>query len=177
MASSNKPTRPIISPDQERFMAFEGVLQWAHAVIQQSERLSAAYDGNRPAIDPTARHQAVRALHTECHFFVIAANKLIEYCDWARGFALFSTIDFSGIDQFSNGNIRDLRNMREHVVEYFQGAGHAPSRWIYETPEYKADASSLAGVMIGGRLDWVAFSAAVRRILPSLLAEPIPYHR
>jgi hypothetical protein len=46
---------------------------------------------------------------------------------------------------------------------------------MVETPEYKADASSAVGTMIGGRLDWAAFGAASERLLPLLLIEPIPY--
>jgi hypothetical protein len=31
-----------MSPEQERFMAFEGLVQWAHAVVLQAARLSEA---------------------------------------------------------------------------------------------------------------------------------------
>jgi hypothetical protein len=79
------------------------------------------------------------------------------------------------VDQFSAQDIRDLRNMREHVRDYFAGAGNAQDRWTVVTPEYQADAGSVVGTMIGGRLDWVAFGAAAERLLPQLLAEPIPY--
>lgn len=65
--------------------------------------------------------------------------------------------------------------MREHIVDYFWGAGNARDRWMVETPEYKADASSVVGTIIGGRLDWIAFGVAAERLLPQLLAEPIPY--
>jgi hypothetical protein len=65
--------------------------------------------------------------------------------------------------------------MREHLVEYFRGQGHSAERWLVETPEFKADASSVVGAMIGGRLDWIKFAAAAERLLPKLLAEPIPY--
>jgi hypothetical protein len=65
--------------------------------------------------------------------------------------------------------------MREHVVDYFIGLGNTPDRWNVETPEYKADASSVVGTMIGGRLDWIKFGGAAERLLPKLLAEPIPY--
>lgn len=65
--------------------------------------------------------------------------------------------------------------MREHVVDYFQGHGLAAQRWFAETPDFKADASSVIGTMIGGRLDWIKFAAAAERLLPKLLAEPIPY--
>jgi hypothetical protein len=86
------------------------------------------------------------------------------------------TVDFSEIDAFSGQDIiRDLRNMREHVVDYFQGHGRASQRWFAETPHFRADASSVVGTMIGGRLDWIKFAAAAERLLPKLLAEPIPY--
>jgi hypothetical protein len=90
-------------------------------------------------------------------------------------FELCASVDFGEIDQFSKQDIRDLRNMREHVVDYFKGEGNSPARWFFETPHYKADASSVIGTMIGGRLDWVKFGSAAERLLPKLLAEPIPF--
>jgi hypothetical protein len=90
-------------------------------------------------------------------------------------FGLCATVDFSEIDGFSEQDITDLRNMREHMVEYFQGHGLASKRWFVETPNFKADASSVIGTMIGGRLDWITFAAAAERLLPKLLVEPIPY--
>jgi hypothetical protein len=65
--------------------------------------------------------------------------------------------------------------MREHVVEYSRGRGRASQRWFAETPHFKADASSVVGTIIGGRLDWIKFAAAAELLLPKLLAEPIPY--
>src|SRR5260370_41590457 len=100
--------------------------------------------------------------HSECHFFVIAAYKLIEYHKWVSTFGLCATVDFSEIYAFSEQEIKDLRNMREHVVEYFQGQGHSSDRWFVETPEFKADASSVVGMMIGGRLDWIKFGIPVQ---------------
>ena len=65
--------------------------------------------------------------------------------------------------------------MREHVVDYFTGVGRVPARWVFEFPDgSKTDASAVGGTMIGGRLDWIKFAAA-ERLLPALLAEPIPY--
>lgn len=65
--------------------------------------------------------------YSQSHLFVIVAYKLIEYRKWASTFGLCATVDFSEIDAFSEEDVRDLRNMREHVVEYFQGRGHASS--------------------------------------------------
>jgi hypothetical protein len=187
MAKRPKTKTPIITPDAERFMAFEGLVQWTQAVVTQSARVSEADArlSSSCALSPSTpqrrleatkqRHQAVHAFHTECHFFAIAAHKLLEYRDWVRTFGLCASVDFGAVDHFSEQDIRDLRNMREHVVDYFTGGGNAQARWIVETPEYRADASTRNATRIGGRLDWVAFGAAAERLLPQLLAEPIPW--
>jgi hypothetical protein len=169
---------PIMSAEAERFMAFMGLIQWTQAVISQSERVEQAQRKMRDKEglhDAAQRQERMLAMHTECHFFSVAAYKLIEHRSWVRTFGLCETVDFSKVDQFSVKDIRDLRNMREHVVDYFQGSGHAKERWVVETPEFSADASSIAGTLIGGRLDWVAFSAVAKDLLRALLAEPIPY--
>jgi hypothetical protein len=87
---------PIMPPDQERFMAFEGLVQWTEAVVTQSARVSQARDrlqsptlGLRDTpqqrLEATKQlHKAIHAFHTECHFFAIAAHKLLEYRDWVR---------------------------------------------------------------------------------------------
>jgi|SRR5665213_348328 len=179
MAKATKtPPIPIMTPDEEKFMAFEGLVQWTQAVVTQSTRVSAARE-RQAALDitstPPQRRQAIHAFHAECHFFAVAAHKLLEFRDWVSTFGLCASVNFAEIDSFSAQDIRDLRNMREHVTDYFRSIGNTPSRWMVETPEYKADASSVVGTMIGGRLDWVAFGAASERLLPLLLVEPIPY--
>jgi hypothetical protein len=187
MAKRPKTKTPIMSPDEERFMAFEGLVQWTQAVITQSARVSEA-DARQVSscrLSPSTqqqrieamkqRRQAVHAFHSECHFFAIAAYKLLEYRDWIQTFGLCVSVDFGEVAQFSAGDIKDLRDMREHVVDYFRGVGREPDRWTVRTRDYQADASSRNGTMLGGRLDWVAFGAAAERLLPQLLAEPIPY--
>lgn len=174
MASRNRPKQPIMTPGQERFMAFEGVLQWAQAVVRQAERLLPLCQFDRTLDDQEKRHRAILERHTECHYFAIAAYQFVKYRDWARSFGLFSNIDFTEIDRLAT-YLQDVRDMREHVIDYFSGTGKFPDRWRHETPEFEADASSLNGTMIGGRLDWKAFAAAVQGIEPQLWAEPIPY--
>ena len=141
-----------MTPDEERFMAFEGLVQWTQAVVTQSARVSAARERQSSlgmTSAPPQRRQATHAFHSECHFFAIAAHKLLEYREWVLTFGLCSSVDFSELAQFSAQDIRDLRNMREHVVDYFRGAGNAHDRWTVETPEYRADASSVVGEGVG----------------------------
>jgi hypothetical protein len=177
MAKTKVSNKPIMSPESERFMAFEGLLQWTQTVVLQCTRVSAARDRQMAALrsrDRVAGHLAILEFHSECHFFVIAAYKLFEYRDWVQSFGLCAAVDFSDISAFS-AHIRDLRNMREHVIDYFKGKGNSMARWYFESPDNKADASSVFETMIGGRLDWVRFGAAAERLLPKLLAEPIPF--
>jgi hypothetical protein len=165
---------PIMSPEQEKFMASEGLVQWTAGVIAQAGRIAGV--PRRASMDKAEDRRArIHTLHCEAHYFVTAAWKLLEFRAWASRLGLFATIDFSEIDKFSKDDIRDLRNMREHVVNYFEGKGYDKDRWMIETPEFKADASTMVGTKIGGRLDWDAFSQAATRLLPSLLKEPIPF--
>ena len=168
-------------------MAFEGLVQWTQAVVTQSARVSEADArlSSSCALSPSTqqrrlraqqqRRQAVHAFRSEGHFFAIAAYKLLEYRDWVQTFGLCASVDFGEVDQFSKQDIKDLRDMGEHVIKYFEGEGWFPGRWVVETQEYRADASARNGTMLGGRLDWVAFWAAAERLLPQLLAEPIPW--
>jgi hypothetical protein len=172
-------TTPIMSEEEEQFMEFEGLVQWTAAVIAQAQRITAAIEMLRqPAMRdavPVWRH--VHKLHSECHFFAIAAHKVLEHRDWVLQFGLCGSIDFGELNQFCALDIRDLRNMREHQLDYFKGKGRDRERWRIDTPEFSADASSMVGTMIGGRLDWKKFSEMADRLLPALLMEPIPYPR
>jgi hypothetical protein len=178
VAKSKKAKVPILSPENERFMAFFGLIQWTAATIDQGERLKEALEQQLKVLRDAKSDSATLALlkvHTEAHYFAIAANKLLEHRKWAVGFGLCKSVDFSPLNKFSELHIRDLRNMREHVVDYFKGDGRDKDRWIIETPEFKSDASSLVDSLIGGRLDWKLFSAAAKDLLPALLKEPVPY--
>ncbi len=175
---AKKKREPIMPLDDERFMSFSGLIQWTQGLILQSKRVAIATEELSRAISqshmkdfPTRKY----LLNCEEHYFVIAANKLIEHREWTRELGLFASVDFSEIDSFSKQNIKDLRNMREHVVDYFKGDGIVKERWVFETPEYSADASSRIDNLLGGRLDYIKFSEAAERLLPHLLKEPIPY--
>ena len=181
-----KKQQPIMSYYDERYMAHSGLIQWSEAVIRQAERIDEVFAIIRQMIfDHKKRSENLRSLHTECHYFSIAAYKVTEHLKWLKKFEndddydLFENVDFSGINKFTKGdlyrNLKDLRDMREHVVEYFRGGGYFLDRWRAEGPGGVADASSMIGNMIGGRLDYVEFSNIVKGYLPALIEEPLPY--
>jgi CheY-like chemotaxis protein len=103
MAKTAKIKTPIMSQDEERFMAFEGLLQWTQSVITQGQKVSAARDTELSVLSSNNQeaHLAILDFHTQCHFFAIAAYKLFEYRDWVLTFGLCSTAAFSEIDEFS----------------------------------------------------------------------------
>jgi hypothetical protein len=148
------------------------LVQWTSAVITQADRLATAEIPTEGTAE--ARRLATAARRSEADLFVTAAWKLLQFRKWVKELGLCTTVDFSEIDKFDTNDTRDLRNMREHVVDYFRGRGDNQNRWWIETPEYKADASSIVGNMIGGRLDYKAFSEAATRLLPQILKEPLP---
>ena len=164
---------PIMSDDEQRLMAFEGLVQWTAASIEQGRRIAAQL-ATLPSATADDR-LAFAQTRTEHHYFAIAAHKVLEHRQWVTGLGLCATVDFSVLNQFEPGDVRDLRNMREHVVDYFKGVGRDKDRWSVETPEFRADASSCVGTIIGGRLDWQTFVEACEKLLPRLLSESIPY--
>ncbi len=132
--------QPIMSEGEQRFMAFEGLVQWTQAVVDGGNTIAKATAKQRTALKTAHdRHTALLKVHTACHYFSIAAYKLIEHREWVGSFGLCASMDFSVIDAFSVSDLRDLRNMREHVVDYFRGMGRARTRWVVETPEFSAD--------------------------------------
>lgn len=165
----------VATKEKERFLAFEGLVQWTRTVMVQSARLSCAIKKMYLRDWKENFRENIQNFRSECHFFVISSYKLLEYRDWCLSFGLCQGVDFGEIDGFPMQDIKDLRNMREHIVDYFKGNGNAADRWYRETPDFKADASSVVEHSIGGRLDWVQFGGAAERLLARLLTEPIPY--
>jgi hypothetical protein len=166
----------------EEFEALEGLVQWAYDVVAQAKHVAAAEAEPPWSVHPlhpdfVKNRRRGHAVEAACHHFAIAAYQLLEYRDWAVRLGLCAGVDFSEIDQFSKDDIRDLRNMREHKRDYLQGEGHHQNRWFTMKPNLVANAGSKVGSMIGGRLDWIKFSAATERVLPQLMAELISWHQ
>jgi hypothetical protein len=61
-----------------------------------------------------------------------------------------------------------MRDMNEHVIEYFEGPGLRPNDWVYHGEGYSSDASSTFETKIGGRLDWVALGSAAQRLFTKI---------
>jgi hypothetical protein len=162
--------------ESERYMIFEGVIQWTQAVALQSDRVAAAQTAQfRPGDWPGAHRLPGMNFRSECDYFSVAVGMLFQFKRRATDLGLFASVDFSEIDIVPWQDRVNVRNKRMHVTDYLKPGGEAGKGWFVETPDFKADASSIVGTLIGGRLDWAALGAAAKRLLPKLLAQPIPY--
>jgi hypothetical protein len=150
--------------EAQKFMALEGLHTWATAVLVQVERITAA---TRMIRDHAARVNATRAFQRERHLFLIAANKVLQYIDWASQLAFLDAAIFAEFNEL-RPTIKDLRDMNEHVVEYFTGGGRYRDIWLHATDEVVADASSTVTTRIGNRLDWVQVAEAAKRLISRL---------
>jgi hypothetical protein len=159
--------------DDQKFMCTSGLIQWLAAGVMQGQRLQAIYSTEFPnmaTMDGLSRRLLVARSHAEADYLASAANHILRYREWGEQLGIRQGVDFSELDKFDARKIRDLRNMREHVIDYFLERGNSQNRWFVETPEYKADASSVVGTMIGGRLDYKAFTTACEIVLQEVLA-------
>ena len=161
--------------ETERFMIFEGVIQWTQAVALQSDRVAAAQAAQFRPGGPGAHRLPGMNFRSECDYFTVAVDMLFQFKKRADDLGLFASIDFSEIDIVPRQDRVDVRNKRLHVTEYFKPGGESGKGWFIETADFKADASATHGTLIGGRLDWAALGAAAKRLLSKLLTQPIPY--
>jgi len=164
-------------------MAFEGLRQWAEGVIAQARALYFAEGAiMQPLIEEEAHaggwrsHAEVvqqigankRKYFCQRHYFLLAANNLIEYRRWAGNLGTVPNRAFAELDQYETV-IGELRNMNEHIIKYFQGkGGKMQDRWLHSDASGTADASATVGRCIGGRLDWIKFAAVAARLLERL---------
>jgi hypothetical protein len=155
--------------DQQRFMAFEGLLTWIRAVVVQADRVSFA---QRAIVTEIQRHpgEGVRALiHTfqaERHLFCVAAAKLFEHRKWITELDMLEPEIFAELDRFE-ADVRAMRNLNEHATEYFRGRGKFPADWDLQMSSFNSDPTGTQDSLIGGRLDWVALRATVINLMDS----------
>jgi hypothetical protein len=170
-----------MTPDEQKFMAFEALLGWTAAVVTQAQRVTAAGDKllaeiqrgfdlrSGRGLEAILRHRlALQLFQTERQLFCNAAHKLLEHRLWVKELGFLDEALFDELDKFAD-DIKVMRDMNEHAIEYFKGKGKRPQDWIYVDPRTAgADASSTVGTKIGGRLDWVELGSAAQGLLAKI---------
>jgi hypothetical protein len=167
-----------ISLAQQKFMAFEGLLTWAKAVVTQGHRLSGALNEQmralaeaqqigraRNQVDP--RRETKQAFEAERHFFCIAAAKFFEYRRWAVELKLIEPGIFAEVDTFE-ADVKVMRDLNEHAREYFEGPGQRPQDWKANMERFNSDPTGTQGTLIGGRLDSAKLAEVVESLIPSI---------
>jgi hypothetical protein len=156
--------------DSQKFMALFGIKMWANATIEQIKRMETARQSHT-SLDAEEREKSILAFNSERHLFLIAANKISEYIEWAINLGSVNKGTFPKLERLHE-EIKILRDMNEHVVEYFLGSGNKKNQWLHIDEGSIADASSTVGTKIGGRLDWNEVADAAREVLANV---PSPY--
>jgi hypothetical protein len=161
-----------------RWSAFHNLLTWAEAVVKQRKRLDAAIRkmlAKEPALNSSQwrrlvrlRGRPLRAFNAERHLFINSAHQLMQYRKWVGRLGILSNDFFRGIDKFDRA-VNILRDKNEHAIEYRSGKGKKPAEWVYAN----AAAIAVVGKVLGGRLDYVAFTEAVEGLLKLLHQEEL----
>ena len=162
--------------ESERYMIFEGVIQWTQAVALQSDRVAAAQAAQfRPGNRPGAHRLPGMNFRSECDYFSVAVDMLFQFKRRATDLGLFASVDFSEIDIVPWQDRVDVRNKRMHVTDYLKPAERPERDGSSRPPTSRRTQAPRVDTLIGGRLDWAALGAAAKRLMPKLLAQPIPY--
>jgi hypothetical protein len=98
---------------------------------------------------------------------LIAAFKLTECIEWARGLDFLDNGMSVEIDALA-AEIKAMRDLNEHALEYFIGKGRFPEKWRHVTEEGIVDASATFNDRIGNRVSWNEVAAAAKRLLTKL---------
>lgn len=90
----------------------------------------------------------------ETSFFVYSLNQTILYSRLVQDLCNAS---FEFIEDFSNQDIKDMRNMTFHADEYIMGKGNFQNRFVHTTENIACDATSIicddSGTKIGNRIN------------------------
>lgn len=152
----------------QQFLAREGVVTWCHGVVAQAHKLSNWNDALQDTIQSGGFQSARREFERDRLFLLVSAQMFFEYRDWAVNLSVFPVSTFALIDPFRQ-HVKELRDMNIHVVEYFQGTGYVPDKWLNEDDlKGTSDASATFETFIGGRLNWHDLSLAAQSILDKI---------
>ncbi len=175
MPTMQQTPLPILN---QKFIAFEGLLAWAKAIVQQADRVSEAQDRlknmlkefplePRVVFNAEPIRDAGHVFKVERHLFCIAAGQFFDHRRWLRRLGGFDESFFAEIDLFEP-DVKAMRDLNEHAIEYFEGKGQRPKDWMFNGDDFNSDPTGTINTLVGGRLDWVKLNQATGRLLESL---------
>jgi hypothetical protein len=158
-----KDTGVVMSDEDQRFMAFQGLRDWSVTALEQIRRMNVAIEKRQEAksgLSPT--------FNCEKHLFLISAWKVVEHVDWVRK---LNFVDADALSDFGQMRepLKTMRDKNEHVIKYFRNEGRFPDDWWHTASDGgRCDASATVGTLIGGRVDWVAIQKDIEKMLATL---------
>jgi hypothetical protein len=167
---------PVLS---QKFMAFEGLLAWAKAIVRQADRVSNAQEQLKNIIAESSHREpgvvfsaepirnAGHVFKVERHLFCNAAGNFLDHRRWLKRLGGFDESVFAEMDLFER-DVKAMRNLNEHAIEYFEGKGQRPEDWMFRSEDFDSDPTGTVNSLIGGRLDWIKLREATARLLESL---------
>ena len=160
-----------LSDGELNALAKNGIIEWGEAVIRQAGEITAAFNQKM-----AGSQLGIIRLHIAEHFFAIAAHRLFQFVDFARERGFIGSEDFMEMEGFRR-DAKEIRDMREHVIEYWQGGGRLQDRFTYIDPDameawgrelatLASQSTFVGGVYkLGGRLDVHALARVVSKAL------------
>lgn len=161
---------------------------WLRGIMHQGQRLLTNQQQMRDAMRAITsvtlmQHQNYLALNdlriVEEHFFVNSVSKAI---DWLKEVKKFRKDLSMHIDEFIHDfpEAKDLRNMREHDVDYFKGEGKAQDRFVKDLSDATVDGSASFsdknGYLVGGRLNVQKTIKAAQKLYPKIEKAVLEIH-
>ena len=161
---------------------------WLRGVVHQGQRLLENQHQMQNAIQATTRDALMKRQDfqfyndlriVEEHFFVISVSKAIDRLKEVKKFKPELSSDIDGFIH-NLPEAKDLRNMREHDVQYFKGEGRAQDRFIKTLTDSTVDASASIsdqnGYFICGRLNVQQAMRAAQKMYPMIEKAALEIH-
>ena len=161
---------------------------WLRGIMHQGQRLLTNQQQTRDVmqaitLDTLMQHQNYLVLNdlriVEEHFFVNSVSKAI---DWLKEVKKFRKDLSINIDEFIHNfpEARDLRNMREHDVDYFKGDGKVQDRFVKKLSDVTVDGSASFSdnkdYLVGGRLNVQQAIDAAQKLYPKIEKASLEIH-
>jgi hypothetical protein len=150
-----------------------GIMHQGRRLLENQQRMQSAMQAI--TADTFLRHQDFLVYNdlriVEEHFFVNSVSKAIDWLKEVKKFRKDLSLEINGfLHEFPEA--KDLRNMREHDVDYFKGEGKVQNRFIKKLPDATVDGSASfsdsMGYLIGGRLNVQQAIKAAQKLYPKI---------
>ena len=162
----------------DKFFLLSNVELWLMGVIHQGNRLLSIDIGTLTHGQTDHSFEAIFEMNSirliEEYFFIISVNKALE---WLKESKKYVKGMKEIADKFENEipYIKEVRNMREHEIEYFKGKGRKQKNFVRSVDGSRAIVSDATSTivnedeyLIGGRLNVQKAISVAKEIYPEV---------